>query len=168
MSRKSTSLLIATSVVVIAAVAFFNRSVPPKNTDVTGAIGTVDKYRSEQITPQDVAIDGQSATSDDAFAQWFSEPGTLDELGNLMGRCSVAERLNFYERATEAERVNILGRATEAERAYLLGRATEAERVNILNRMDATERATALQRVGVDPARRRRGDPAGAPRAPPR
>ena len=59
MSRKSTTLLITTSVVIIAAVAFFtsNRN-NPTSEQVAGAIGTVDKYRSEQITPSDVAING--------------------------------------------------------------------------------------------------------------
>ena len=69
MSKRSTSLLIALSVVVIGAVVFMkSRNSTPTGTDVSGAIGTVDKYRSEQITPKDVVTTNDSANPDAFFA----------------------------------------------------------------------------------------------------
>jgi Mg/Co/Ni transporter MgtE len=169
MSRKSTTLLITTSVVIIAAIAFFtsNRN-NPTSEQVSGAIGTVDKYRSEQITPNDVAVDHTPV--EDIFGTLFSDPATLEELGNSFGRLSVDERVKLYERGltpemaamllergTATERAGVYGKATAEECALILGRLTPAERNEVLakagitdfDRMNVGERGNVLERMGA-------------------
>src|SRR5262249_31887420 len=136
MSKRSTSLLIALSVVVIGAVVFMkSRNNTPTGTDVSGAIGTVDKYRSEQITPKDVVTDNNSPARVGSFAALANDPATLETMGTIMGRLSAQERLSIYSRMDKQMASTILDRATAEERASLLGKATPEERAAILGRM---------------------------------
>ena len=75
MSQKKT-LVITTSIVVVAAIGFFAiQNTTPTDETVTGAIGTVDKYRSEQIQESDVVLEGH----DPAVMELFEAPSSALE-----------------------------------------------------------------------------------------
>ena len=94
MSSKSTSLVIA-GLVVVAAIVFFNsrNTSTPNGDDLTGAIGTVDKYHSEQIQSTDVVLEGfDPAESARIVEEWLGEEATMEEMAGLLGRTSAQER----------------------------------------------------------------------------
>ena len=75
MSQKSKTLFITTSIVIVAVIGFFAyQNTTPTDEDLTGAIGTVEKYRSEQIQPTDVVLEGHDPAEIEAiFEEWLNE-----------------------------------------------------------------------------------------------
>lgn len=93
--RPRTAILAGTAVIAIAAIVYFSFFYPPtKSDEVSGTIGAVKKYRSEQITEKDVnlasqqsdaiavetAADNQAATELAATATTFEK--TYHEFSN--------------------------------------------------------------------------------------
>src|SRR5678815_5627043 len=109
MSKRSTSLLIALSVVVIGSVVFMkSRNTTPTGTDVSGAIGTVDKYRSEQITPSDVVTTNNAAAPDAFYLALANDEASLETFNAIWGRMSAQERLAILSRMDKQMASSIL------------------------------------------------------------
>ena len=57
---------------------------PPAKDEATGAIGAAQRYRAEQIKEGDTGVTGDSGTP--------GEPVSTQELAEVLGRASVAEK----------------------------------------------------------------------------
>ena len=101
MTSKSRTMLVTASLVVIVVVGFFaiySRN-NPTGEATTGAIGTVEKYRSEQITPEDVVLEGRTAGESAAVIdQWLNEMASPEDVAGILGRASFQERASIWVR----------------------------------------------------------------------
>ena len=131
MSGRSRGLLGVFVVVAIVAVAYFSFFyTPPKEKGLEGAIGTADRYRSDQIQSEDVKLAGQKAgESAVETADWMSD----EQLGGLFGRLAPTERAEFFQRMNPFEMAS--GKMDVAEKAAVWDRFTPAERAEIFNRL---------------------------------
>jgi len=152
MSSKSTTLVIA-SLVVIAAVAFFSyrSSNTPNGEEVTGAIGTVDKYRSEQMSDSDVVLEGfDPADSDRVIEAWLSDNATIEELADLLGKStSQYERSMYLRYASAATQSDMLGKTSVADQAKFFERTTDTERVVSWGRVAHERQVAELAKQNV-------------------
>jgi hypothetical protein len=109
---------------VLAYFAFFHTT--PTSENALGTIGTVDKYRANQISDEDVVLDQPGRTSGDAGAV------VLDPT-ELLGRASAQEKAEFLASATEEELVAMLGRADTELKARLFDNyLSETEQLAVL------------------------------------
>jgi Mg/Co/Ni transporter MgtE len=156
MTNKSATVLVTASLVIIVVVGFFaifNRNAPTGE-EATGAIGTVDKYRSEQITPEDVVLEGHSAAgAATLITQWFEEMATPEDVAGLLERSSTQERIDLIGLATQREISDIMNRFDAPDQARFYERASNFERVDMFQRlpqMQRNEMFAAVNKVHKD------------------
>lgn len=157
MSGISKKWMIGLGAVVVIAVAgvtvFLVTQPPAAQQQATGAIGTAERYRGEQIKEGDVGV---TAPGTAAMA-----PVTDTELAEALGRASGEMRAMAFVRMPDADLGRVIGRtpvdlqarifdaAAAQAKADAVGRLDEATAVRMLHRLDAATAERYASSLGM-------------------
>jgi hypothetical protein len=133
--------IVVVALLVIAYFAFMYP--PPSKEDTSGAIGVAKKYRSEQITENDVLLKEQEDAAAKAIAAMTPD-----------------EKAAFFEKATPLQRYDMLyrsgnvinslaGRVDPAMAAKVFTVATDEQRVDMFQSLPVERQTAILQRVNL-------------------
>jgi hypothetical protein len=150
-------LVIVGSLAAIAVVVYFSFFYPPVPAgDTEGTIGAVKKYRTAQITEQDVVLDAMTSSNADVVAKAMTQTSAKlaenalalsKEAESALAAARTAEEKQFAEGALtlarEAMAVKFEGAAVEARKQY--EKATElASQAEALKTRDKMKEASKL------------------------
>ena len=149
--------IVVVALIVIAYFAFMYP--PPSKEDTSGAIGVAKKYRSEQITDNDVILKEQEDAAAKAIAAM-----TPDEKAAFFEKTTPAQRFELVSRC-EGVVNDVMGRVDPTFAAKFFNVATDQQRVDMYKGLSAARQMEVLGALKMTAERFEALDPAGKSKA---
>jgi len=135
-------------VVAVLVVVYFGFFFGPQRAErMKGAIGTVDKYRAEQISDEDVVLEGEAANLTGEQIEALCSGATDEEKAELFGFVPMKSAVQLLGKAPEAYQHELYKVLDPDEQFEVFGYAPDDTKLSILGRAPEQYQAKLVQLV---------------------